>query len=295
MIIVQLTGGLGNQLFQYAMGRAISLQSCEKLYLDITSYSWDKLRTYALTPFSISAEIALKSDVEALKQMKPFLIDRILAKLKGEKIPYYKLPFIKEQSFACDFNFTSFRKKNIYIEGYWQSEHYFKSIRSHLVNELCISRTNFSLQGQKYKVQIEKDSYSVSIHVRRGDYVSNSLTTDFHGLCDISYYQDAIKKISMDVPNPTFYIFSDDKDYVKEIFHTLNDVVFIEYVPFDFEELLLMSYCKHNIIANSSFSWWGAWLNMNKYKIVIAPNRWFANKEMNDTNRYLIPENWFKL
>jgi hypothetical protein len=131
--------------------------------------------------------------------------------------------------------------------------------------------------------------------VRRGDYVTNSATSDFHGLCDIQYYKYAIDKINLEIPNPTFYIFSDDKGYVKEIFQEQKNVVFIEHIPFDYEELLLMSYCKHNIIANSSFSWWGAWLNTNMHKMVIAPNLWFANKEMNNKNSYLIPESWCKI
>jgi hypothetical protein len=295
MIVVQLIGGLGNQLFQYAMGRALSIQSQEKLYVDISSYSWDSLRTYALSPFSISAEIATKSEVEALKQMKPSLKDRIFAKLKGKPIPYYRLPFLKEQSFAYDRNYTSFRKKNIYLEGYWQSERYFKAIRTYLVSELSVSDTKFSLQGQQYKNHIENELFSVSLHVRRGDYVSNTETTDFHGLCDVDYYQEAIRKIRKELPHSTFFIFSDDKDYVKEIFNRLPNVVFIEHIPFDFEELLLMSYCKHNIIANSTFSWWGAWLNTNMHKIVIAPDLWFADKEMNLPIRYLIPKNWYKI
>ena len=131
--------------------------------------------------------------------------------------------------------------------------------------------------------------------MRRGDYVSNTETTDFHGLCDVDYYQEAIRKIRKGLPHSTFYIFSDDKDYVKEIFNRLPNVVFIEHIPFDFEELLLMSYCKHNIIANSTFSWWGAWLNTNMHKIVIAPDLWFADKEMNLPIRYLIPKNWCKI
>jgi hypothetical protein len=131
--------------------------------------------------------------------------------------------------------------------------------------------------------------------VRRGDYVSNSVTTDFHGLCDIQYYKHAIEKINLEIPNPTFYIFSDDKGYVKEIFQEQKNIVFIEHIPFDFEELLLMSYCKHNIIANSSFSWWGAWLNTNINKIVIAPRRWFANNSMNQQTMDLLPKTWEKL
>jgi hypothetical protein len=295
MIIIKLTGGLGNQLFQYAIGRAISIQSQDKLYFDISSYSWDKLRAYALTPFSISAEIASKSDIEILKGLKPSFNDRILYKLKGQKIPYYKLPFIKEQSFIYDVNFKFFRKKNIYLEGYWQSEYYFKTIRSFLITELSVGSKNFSQQGQRFRTQIESDPNSVSIHVRRGDYVSNSETTDFHGLCDIQYYKRAIQKIILEIPNPTFYIFSDDKDYVKEIFQEKKNVVFIEHIPVDYEELLLMSYCKHNIIANSSFSWWGAWLNSNIHKIVIAPIRWFANTDMQQKVSDLLPIDWRKI
>jgi len=295
MIVVQLTGGLGNQLFQYAIGRAMSIHSNEKLYLDVSMFNWDTLRSYSLEPFSILADIAKNTEVEKIKRLKPSIKERIIAKLKNQSIPYYKFSLIKEQSFEYDVNYPSYRKKNVYLVGYWQCERYFKDIRLNLINELSVSFANFSFQAKQFKAQIENDMYSVSIHVRRGDYVSNAGTKDFHGLCDILYYQDAIQKIRLEIPNPIFYIFSDDKDYVKVIFQGIDNVVFIENIPFDFEELLLMSCCKHNIIANSSFSWWGAWLNTNLHKIVIAPNRWFANNDMINKTYDLLPENWNKI
>lgn len=295
MIIVQLTGGLGNQLFQYAMGRALSEISKEGLLLDINSYSWDTLRKYELEPFNLNARKATKSEIETLKQRKPSLKDRIFYKLKGESIPYYRFPYIKEQSFNFDSNFINFRQKNSYLEGYWQSENYFKQIRSILINEIQIQDTTISSVMKDYKTRIQNTKDSVSIHIRRGDYVSNEETTAFHGLCGLDYYIEAMSIIDKSIPNPTYFVFSDDKEYVKEVFNTKSNVVLIENIPFDYEELLLMSFCDHNIIANSSFSWWGAWLNRNQTKKVIAPSKWFANIEMNSKTESLIPQSWIRI
>ena len=294
MIIVQLTGGLGNQLFQYAMGRALSDRSKDTLMLDINSYSWDTLRKYELGVFNIKVLYAKKEEIERVKQSKAFFKDRFLNKLKRTPLPYFRLSYLKEQSFKYDKNYINFKSKSVYIEGYWQSENYFKSIRNILLKEIFIEDASFSSYMLEYKSSIRQTKNSVSIHIRRGDYVSNTQTTAFHGLCGLEYYRNAMQHIEQSIPNPTYFVFSDDKAYVKEVFSGKQHIIIIENVPYDYEELFLMSYCNHHIIANSSFSWWGAWLNDSSKKQVIAPARWFATIEMNNQTESLIPPSWIR-
>jgi hypothetical protein len=142
-----------------------------------------------------------------------------------------------------------------------------------------------------------KNSNSISIHIRRGDYVSNQHTNDIHGLCSLDYFYKSVQYMNSKIYNPIYFIFSDDMDWVKKNFNTENlKYKFIETnMNQNHLDLILMSYCKHNIISNSSFSWWGAWLNININKIVIAPKIWFANKKMNNLISDLIPNNWITL
>jgi hypothetical protein len=295
MLIVKLTGGLGNQLFQYAMGRAMTEQSNEELRLDINSFIWDKLRNYALSPFTLHARIASNDEIKKIKNYNVNIKDRILHKIIGKSIPYYLYSSIKEPIFSFDTNFNKYRTKNVYLEGYWQSEKYFIQIRSLLLKEINVDDSKLSITTRSLKSRILNLENSVSIHVRRGDYISNTLTSEFHGSCDLNYYKNAMNVIEQSIEAPIYFVFSDNKSYVKEMFENNENIIIVEGISFDYEELLLMSLCKHNIIANSSFSWWGAWLNQNSNKKVIAPSRWFLNNEMQELSMDLIPLNWIKI
>ena len=146
---------------------------------------------------------------------------------------------------------------------------------------------------QQYKQEIIATE-SVSLHVRHGDYVTNADTNSFHGVCSLDYYKNAVSKIKQEMPLP-FFIFSDDIIWAKENLDFIGNMTFIEYngaTP-DHEEMYLMSLCQHNIIANSSFSWWGAWLNQNPNKIIIAPQNWFNDVSLDTKD--LIPNEWIRL
>jgi hypothetical protein len=295
MIIINLTGGIGNQLFQYAFGRALSLKSNCELVVDISSYEWDKLRQYSLNVFNLPIRKATQIEINNIKKSKVSLINRILYSLLGDPIPYYLFSVIKEKSFKYDLNFNLFRTKNVYLEGYWQSEKYFKNIQFILQNELKVNEDKLSIDYNLNKHLIIHKKNSVSIHVRRGDYVSNRVTSEYHGICDMNYYLQAINFFEELIEEPFFFVFSDDKNYVKENFGNKKNVLVVENIPYDYEELLLMSTCDHNIIANSSFSWWGAWLNANSNKKVIAPKKWFVNNEMQRLSSDLLPLEWIKI
>ena len=292
MIISFLSGGLGNQLFQYAMGKSISERKKQGLFFDVQSFSWDQLRTYELNKIGIHYPIATIEEVNYIKNFPKTFFEKVTSKF-GKNTPYYKQSYIKEIDFKFDENFQFFRNKNVYLEGYWQSENYFEDIRPYLLNEIRFE--NLTPKTYFYQNIIASHLESVSIHVRRGDYASNPDTTNFHGLMNKTYYLQAIQLLSSKLENPYFFVFSDDKEFVKTMFEGFDNIEFIEGLTYDYEDLYLMSLCKHQIIANSSFSWWGAWLNRNERKQIIAPKQWFHNEEMQSKTTDLIPSSWIKI
>lgn len=295
MIIVRLTGGLGNQLFQYAIGKALAIVSNEKMMFDVSSYACDTLRNYELGVFNLGIDLADSTDVKKIQEASPFIIDRIKFKVLRKSIPYYRFPVLKEQSFNFDVNYTNFRNRHVYLEGYWQSENYFKHIKQILLTDLKLDESTLSIEIKCYQQGIERSNSSVSLHIRRGDYISNPTTTAYHGICDLAYYDQAMLTIEKHIDNPIYYVFSDDKEYVKEVFAHKKNVIIIENISKDYEELILMSMCKHNIIANSSFSWWGAWLNQHKDSIKIAPKKWFNDPLMQLQTKDILPKCWYKI
>ena len=222
----------------------------------------------------------------------PFF-EKLKYRLLRQNIPSYRKPELYEKQL---FNFDSDVLKataNAYLTGYWQSYKFFESIRSALLNDFEFSETPAKIQYE-FIDKIHQQN-SVSVHIRRGDYVSNPEYTKIHGVCSTDYYHRAIEYICSKVENPAFYFFSDDMDWVKKNITVNNDCVYVTGTPAgkDFYEMYLMSICKHNIIANSSFSWWGAWLNKNTEKIVIAPKLWMADPTIDTTD--LIPANWIRI
>lgn len=291
MIIVNVIGGLGNQMFQYAFGYAVSQKRNEVLKLDINNFETYDLRSYELGLFHINAILASKEEVKVLKYKYENIFEKIVRKIGRKAIPVSE-KYYKESCFNFDKNVFNI-KGDVYFEGYWQSEKYFKEYREDLLKQFTLTE-EIHLQSQQYEQKI-KNTESVSLHIRRGDYVTNTHTNSVHGTCTLDYYKNAILKIKQKIKNAHFFIFSDDLAWAKVNLDFIDNLTFIELaedIP-DHEEMHLMSCCKHNIIANSSFSWWGAWLNQNPDKIVIAPNRWFKDSSINTQD--LIPETWIRL
>lgn len=283
-IIVKLQGGLGNQLFQYAAGRAFSIYKNTNLKLDLDFFAFPKQntpRTYALNAFSIQASIATAKDIE---QIKPNILNRSIQYL----LPYYRRTFLNEQcEFCYDPNILKCRG-NVYLSGYFQSEKYFKHIEETIKADFTLKDAPNS--ANSFLLQKIKASNSVAIHIRHGDYVSNNIINSYHGVCNLEYYEKAVNHIATET-NLNYFIFSDDPNWCKLNLGFLNNQTIIDcnqLMPH--EDLRLMSHCKHFIIANSTFSWWGAWLSLNPTKIVIAPKRWL-NVNTQDL-RDLFPSNW---
>ena len=289
MIITKLTGGLGNQMFQYAIGRSLAEKNNTELKLDVSWFNSQKgtPRKYGLTFFKILENIATDKEIKKLELYK---------KRSGIKYFFNNLFFannsiyITENSNIFNKNILKNKNKDIYLNGYWQNEKYFNDIRKIILKEFTL-KDESSLHNKKIKKLIE-DTNSVSIHIRRGDYIEDKKTNIVHGTCSLDYYQDAIKKISKYDDNLNIFVFSDEIKWVKNNLKTILPIIFVEGNK-DYEDIILMSLCKHNIIANSSFSWWGAWLNQNPNKMIVAPKKWFNDLEKNKNNS--IPKTWIKL
>jgi hypothetical protein len=298
MIITKLYGGLGNQMFQYAFGRSLSLMHKTKLFIDLTDLIDRKpiegftYRNYELNVFNIEAEFANINQINKIKNSKPHLIDRFKSKLLMKPIPFYRQPIVKELGFEFNDNYRLIRNYS-YIDGYWQSEKNFNKFENIIRSDFTFNKP---LEGKNKLLADEiKNTLSVSIHVRRGDYVNNYATNKYHGVCSNDYYFEAIKLITNKYLNCTLFFFSDDINWVKNTFDSIiQPVRFIDhnYNKDSYIDMQLMSLCKHNIIANSSFSWWAAWLNKNTTKTIIVPKKWF---NVNLVTKDLIPESWIKI
>lgn len=287
MIIIKLSGGLGNQMFQFATGLSIAQENGFQLKIDISSFkktnSCDTPREFALDKFDFKFLQASESEIEIIRFPLGGM-SRIISLIKKMIIRQHML----------DYHPGIFRvKDNKYLDGYFQSEkNFFKYSK--------IVRQVFSLR-KEYLNQIPKaisdrfiSAESISIHIRRGDYAQDKKTNKYHGLCSLSYYEGAISLITSKVKNPHFFIFSDDLEWVKKNLPINHPHTFVsDGVLIPQQEMYLMSKCKHNIIANSTFSWWGAWLNENPDKIVIAPKKW-VNIEPNP-HPNIIPETWITI
>lgn len=292
MIACNIIGGLGNQMFQYATARAVSIDLGTKLILDTSDFVGYKLHQgFELKRvFECSAEIAGKSELEAvLGCRKAYLARRVLRKLPLGLLRSKNLVF--EPSFQYWPEIKSVGDDS-YLMGYWQSEYYFAHHASTIRKDFTFKQLASS-KNAEIALHIGNVN-AVSLHIRRGDYVSHARTSATLGVCSPEYYKQAIEKIAEQLEHPEFYIFSDDMPWVKSNFKINFPCHFIEHNKGmdSFNDMRLMSLCKHHIIANSSFSWWGAWLNPSPEKIVFAPQNWFANGT--DTSD-LIPSGWIRL
>lgn len=288
MIIVKIHGGLGNQLFQYAAGRALALHHCAELVLDLSWFNNRPLgntaRKYELYRYPIKARETTPAEQSMCRLYQGRLIRRI--PLIGRKFRYGG-----EKYFQFDSNFFYY-PNNTYLDGYWQSHRYFEGVSD------CISAEFQAIEppGDRNLRLIEEiqSTNSVALHIRRGDYLANPAALNYHGVCPLDYYKRAVELVASKAPKLHFYIFSDDLDWAESNLALQFPVTFVGHNKGDeaFQDLRLISLCRHQIIANSSFSWWGAWLNSNPGKIVIGPKKWFL---VNKDTSTLFPPDWLKI
>lgn len=283
MIIVKIKGGLGNQMFQYALGRRLSLDWSDEVLFDFSWFdSLDKsetVRKNEISDFNVVMKRASENDI---LKVKPSFFSRMISKIK--------IRFNKNYFFTFHPSLLK-KRKNIFLDGYFQSYKYFDSIRQELLASFVL-KNGLSGEVLKMKHAIETSGESVAVHVRRGDYVSSY--QNWHGLCSVEYYQKAFSLIKKEHPHVVVFVFSDDIEWAKVHLTFDSSVIFVSQPHFSpAEELFLMSLCKHHIIANSTFSWWAAWLNKNDKKIVVTPRRWLAVSDINTDD--LLPPDWIKI
>lgn len=286
MLIVNLTGGLGNQMFQYAFGKWLSLLFGIPLKTNFTDALFCTKRDYSLDCFDIEINHASTEDVfgTGFPQTK---IGRLIYRLTKE-IHLSTLLFprvITEENYINKLSNID-KKKDYYIEGYWQGEKYLDD--SINLQKIFSFSKKISPQAKKILKLIEKTN-SVALHVRRGDYVTSQQVGKIFAPCGEKYYQRCIKYLNKITKSPNYFIFSDDINWAKDHIKTNKPTVYVEnHKPW--EDMYLMSQCKHDIIANSTFSWWPAKLNQNKNKIVLLPKNWTTS--MLSSKLSMVSKNW---
>ncbi len=259
--IIPITGGLGNQLFQYAHGLKLSYIDKKKVIFDISFFGDTHNDTH-----------------------RPFLL------------PYFNIDPQATFEHVRTHAYKKYFKKIIYkITGrypLYQQEKYFMQVKNEVLKQYTLKNPP-STQAEEMKKQILATQQPVSIHIRRGDFVQNPKTNAYHGVCDLDYYRRAIQYMKATVSHPIFFIFSDDIAWATNNLQ-LENTIFVSNpeIP-DYEELILMSSCKHHIIANSTFSWWAAYLNTSTEKTIVAPKQWTVQKTADELG--ILPENWTQL
>lgn len=290
MIISNVIGGLGNQMFQYAAGRALALQHQTELFLDTADF--DSYRLHSLLLMRLFPTACKPTEPATTRNLIGFranaICKKILRKLNSPKL---SLPIIFEPSERYWQQFSA-TPDNVYLDGYWQSESYFSSYEKQIRTDFTFPPLQTEV-NQALAAEIAQ-STAVSLHIRRGDYVSQAVNQSIYYQCDMDYYRAAIAHINANVRNPRYFVFSDDIAWAKTTFAAYDIYSFVSHNTGDqsYVDMQLMSLCKHNIIANSTFSWWGAWLNDNQAKIVISPREWFVNGR---SSKDLIPETWVQI
>jgi len=286
MIVVKLQGGLGNQMFQYAMAKAMAKLHVSSFELDLdflldrtTQAQGFVFRDYDLDVFAITPRIASAGKERTYSQ--PRFLDKILSGFKSKTI-------YKEQFFHFDQKALSARQ-DVYLDGYWQSPQYFKSVEKELRTDFKFIH-DIEFSSNKLHDDI-LNTDSICVNVRRADFLTNS----YHGVCGMSYFEPAIHHLASSLSNPKIFIFSDDPQWCLDHFKSKFSMEVVDHSHKGFKfsnQLQLMVACKHFIIPNSTFAWWAVWLSNQKGSKVIAPTRWFADATI-DT-RDLIPDHWMR-
>lgn len=301
MLIVNLQGGLGNQMFQYAFAKACEEKMKEKVFFDFNWFEASKkaivndknetangvvMREYALSLFNIDIPIAPNKEIQKNKVIK--------SKLPGFLRKIFNIPKYREngptENYYCEFNPKLLSKrKSGYYSGYFQNEKYFKNIASTIKKDFELPDFDKKDEYNNNLFAQIKDTNSIMLHIRQGDYVNLGIQIN------IEYYKEAIKHITSKIEDPTFFIFGQTtKEFIEQIFEGENlKYIIIGDINYnnkeDWKDFKLMIECKHSIIANSSFSWWATWLKEYEGKITVAPTPWLH--EIDE----IIPDRWHKI
>ncbi|HBS26846.1 MAG TPA: hypothetical protein DD827_06940 [Gammaproteobacteria bacterium] len=307
-ILVRVTGGLGNQMFQYACAKALQLQTGANVKLDIQHSQWHARRPWQLDQFAVSLPVASFRDLNQFcsqprAELKIKQLDWMAGKAQSSPI-YRKLfrKLLKSNAVHPDRYCIKEAPENskllstldspAYLDGYWQNEDYFKTQQNIIRQELTL-QTLMSPSAAEFADKITMLECPISMHIRRGDYLSRKVKSMFQ-VMPMDYYDTAMRLLSSQ--NSTFVIFSDDMTWVKEKFYSSDyPLLFVDGVHSGVEDQRLLSMCHHHIIANSTFSWWGAWLGNAKDKKVVAPKHWGLSESVQHITQGIIPAEWIRV
>lgn len=290
-IIARIEGGLGNQLFQYAAARSLADRLGCDLALDLRGLDENGDRPFQLDLYRIRASVASRQQLQELPDRRASRWGRIRANLSQFAPALFSFPVFWPRSFAFDARFEQIGRP-VYLVGYWQSEKYFAWNRPRLLQDIQLL---VPLPVTTPLLDEIRSTRSVALRIRRGDYVSSTATAQFHGLCDIGYYHAAINALKACFPDIHVFVFSDEPAWAQ--INLLLDVPtrYVDANPADrgYIDLELMHHCRHHVIANSSFSWWGSWLCESGEQVVYAPDRWFAETTTDTSD--LVPARWTRI
>ena len=315
MIIIQLAGGLGNQMFQYALYLQLKSLGKDVKIDDVAGFAQDIKRAPALKPFGIDYERPTKKELIQMLDSSPFIWHKVRRKLFGRNKKAY---FEEDKHYRPEIMTWD----DIYLEGYWQTEKYFapvadevrkvfdtdkllKYIRDNSPSSSVTKSATHTGQANSGQMALADwltritSTESVGVHIRRGDYLLPENQQLFGGICTENYYRNAMEQIKRERPNCRFYLFTNDKEWIRQQLDAQTEedtkdtdkvsINNIEVVDLgeqnDYAEFVLMSKCKHNILANSSFSWWASYLNRNTNKTVLVPDRWLNGWDCEDFYR----------
>jgi len=289
LVIVRVVGGLGNQMFQYACARAAALRCNGQLLLDLSAFEQYKLHKYGLDSFRITAPAAtgmLRTGTKLHAGLRRLGLSRQW-QMRFQGVCYIKEP----DDMALQPRIQGNQAKT-YLDGYWQDETYFADASDIIRAEFQLSRPGVTPNVHRL---FDDNLPIVSLHIRRGDYVTNPTANAVHGVLHLNYYRDAIELLVKSLGERfRIVVFSDDIEWAQQTLTCNQPLYFISGSTLTpHEDLHLMATCDHHIIANSSFSWWGAWLNPSPTKVVIAPKNWFITPKL--AHRNICPPFWVRI
>ena len=289
-VTIRLMGGLGNQMFQYAAALGLAMRQGKALMLDISHFEADKTRPYYLCHLKVPQDI--DTSARPAKPVSNSITARVIRRIKRSTCSE---GVYREPHFHFDPALFSLSGVDIRLNGYFQSPHYFDKVEE-LLRERFQPKAPLSVTAADWASRIAASPRSISLHVRRGDYLKAPYSA-VHTALDRGYYDRAVDLIQDLAGEAEFFLFSDEPDFIAETFADLPRSHVVRSDPTaPWEDMFLMARCQHNIIANSSYSWWGAWPNPAVDKRVIAPARWFTPDELAARNALdLYPDNWILL
>jgi hypothetical protein len=296
VIITRINGGFGNQMFQYAIGRSLSLKTGQAFKLDVGDYNdhptLKHLAKYDLNVFNIEENFATKWEVRSFWNPITHRIENFFYHTKLRALTRRLLRICRQRALGFEPRVLEI-KHSVFLVGYWQSERYFENFKDIIKQDFSFKNSPIGCNADLLEDIRQRNS--ICVHVRRADYVNLPDPSKTHGACSLDYYKRAASFVRKRVSEPQFYVFSDDPEWCKKQLKFLGPVKFVDHNTAEQrqEDLRLMVACKHFIIANSSMSWWGAWLGEYDSKIVIAPDQWFADETLDSTD--IVPKEWIRL